>query len=69
MVEFLIDNIFVKLGGCIFCQVIGIPLGMNCAPLLPADLFLYSFESEFLDNMTRSGQGNLQDHSICITNT
>ena len=41
MVEFLIDNIFVKFGGCLFRQVIGIPMGTSCAPLL-ADLFLYS---------------------------
>ena len=47
MVECLIDNIFVKFGGCLFRQVIGIPMGTNCAPLL-ADLFLYSYESEFL---------------------
>ena len=46
----LIDNIFVKFGGCLSCQVIGIPMGTNCAPLL-ADLFLYSYESEFLDNI------------------
>ena len=32
MVEFLIDNIFVKFGGCLFRQVIGIPMGTNCAP-------------------------------------
>ena len=29
-------------------------MGTNCAPLL-ADLFLYSYENEFLDNMIRSG--------------
>ena len=43
MVDFLADDIFVKLGGgggCIFHQVIGIPIGTNCAPFL-ADLFLY----------------------------
>ena len=33
-----------------FRQVIGIPVGANCAPLL-ADLFLCSCESEFLDNV------------------
>ena len=54
MVEFLIDNIFVKSGGCLFRQVIGFLMGTNCAPLL-ADLFLYSYESEFLDNMIRGG--------------
>ena len=46
MIEFLIDNIFVQFGGRLFRQVIGIPMGTNCAPLL-ADLFLYSYENEF----------------------
>ena len=45
--EFLVDNIFVECGGVIFQQVIGIPMGSNCAPLL-ADLFLYSYEAEFI---------------------
>ena len=35
-------------------QVIGIPMGTNCAPLL-ADLFLYSYESKFLDSLVKSG--------------
>ena len=56
MIEFLIDNIFVQFGGC--HQVIGIPLGRNCASLL-ADLFLYLCENEFLDNMIRSGHMRL----------
>ena len=47
MLEFPIDNIFVSFGGTLFQQVVGIPMGTNCAPLL-ADLFLYSYESEFL---------------------
>ena len=58
MIEFLIDNIFVQFGGRLFRQVIGIPMGTNCAPLL-ADLFLYSYENEFLDNMIRSGHRRL----------
>ena len=39
MIEFLINNIFVQFGGRLFCQVIGIPMGTNCAPLL-SGLFL-----------------------------
>jgi hypothetical protein len=46
MLEFLIDNIFVSFGGTLFQQVVGIPMGTHCAPLL-ADLFLNSYESEF----------------------
>ena len=58
MIEFLIDNIFVQFGGRLFRQMIGIPVGTNCAPLL-ADFFLYSYENEFLDNMIRSGHRRL----------
>ena len=54
MIEFLIDNIFVQVGGCLFRQVIRIPMGTTCAPL-HADLFIYLYEKEFLDNMIRSG--------------
>jgi hypothetical protein len=49
MLEFLIDNIFASFGGTLFQQVVGIPMGTNCAPLL-VDLFLYSYESEFQHN-------------------
>ena len=65
MIEFLIDNIFVQFGGLLFRQVIGIPMGTNCAPLL-ADLFLYSYENEFLDNMIRSGHRRLaRSFNLC----
>ena len=43
MLNWLIDNIYVVFGGQVFQQIIGIPMGTNCAPLL-ADLFLYSYE-------------------------
>ena len=55
MIEFLIDNIYVTFGGLHFRQVIGIPMGTNCVPLL-ADLFLYSYESEFLDKLIRANE-------------
>ena len=52
VLEFLIDNIFVSIGGAIFQQVVGQPMGTNCAPLL-ADLFSYSYDSEFLQNLVK----------------
>ena len=55
MIDFLIDNIFVDFGGRIFQQTIGIPMGTNCAPLL-ADLFLYSYEAEFIQNLIKDGK-------------
>ena len=48
MIEFLVDNIYVRFGGQLFRKMVDIPVGTNCPPLL-ADLFLYSYENEFLD--------------------
>ena len=40
-------------------------MGTNCAPLL-ADLFLYSNENEFLDNMIKSGHRRLaRSFNLC----
>ena len=58
MLNLLIDNIFVKFGGQVFQQSVGIPMGTNCAPLL-ADLFLYSYEAEFVQNFIKNGQKKL----------
>ena len=58
MIEFFFYNIFVQFGGGLLRQVIGTPTGTNCAPVL-ADLFLYSYENELLDNIIRSGHKRL----------
>jgi len=46
-INYLIDNIYVMCGDSLFKQVIGIPMGTDCAPFL-ANLFLYSYECEWL---------------------
>ena len=38
--------------------MVDIPMGTNCAPLL-ADLFLYSYENEFLDKLIKEGKRKL----------
>ena len=58
MLEYLIDNIFVEFGGRIFQQTIGLPMGTNCVPLL-ADLFLYSYEAEFVQSLLQAGKKHL----------
>ena len=58
MIEFLVDNIYVRFGGQLFQQMVGIPMGTNCAALL-ADLFLYSYENEFLDKLIKEGKRKL----------
>ena len=51
--NFLIDNIFIQVGSIVFQQAIGIPMGTDCAPLV-ADLFLFSFEFEFMRTLIRT---------------
>ena len=58
MIDFLVDKSFVNFGECLFRQVVGIPMGMNCVPLL-ADRFLCSYESELSDSLVRSGHKKL----------
>ena len=50
--EFLLDNIFVRFGDSVYRQVIGIPMGTNCAPLI-ADLFLYCYELQFMTKISK----------------
>ena len=37
--SFLLDNIYIRFGTNLYRQIVGIPMGTNCAPLV-ADLFL-----------------------------
>ena len=55
MIDLLIDNIYIKTGNHLFRQCIGIPIATNCALLL-ANLFLYSYEVEFLRSMKKSNK-------------
>ena len=50
MLECLVDNIFVVFAGKVFQQIVGIPIGTNCAPLL-TDIFLYLYEAEFIQSL------------------
>ena len=58
MLGFLVDNIFVVFAGKVFQQIVGIPMGTNCAPLL-ADIFLYSYEAEFIQSLLSAGKKRL----------
>ena len=49
--EFLINNIY-EFVRHIFQQIIGIPMGINCVPLL-TDLSLYSHEAEFIQKLIK----------------
>ena len=53
MVEFCNDNIYVDFGGHVYQQTVGIRMDTNCAPLV-ADLFLYSYEADFVQHLQKS---------------
>ena len=55
MLEILVGNIFVVFGGKVFQQIVSIPMGTNCAPLL-ADIFLYSYEADFIQSLLSTGK-------------
>ena len=58
MLEFLVDNMFVVLGQKVFQQIVGIPMGTKCAPLL-ADISLYSCEAYFVQSLLSTGKKKL----------
>ena len=58
MIQFLVDNIYVRFRGQLFRQMVDIPMGTNCASLL-VDLFLHSYENEVLDKVVKEGKRKL----------
>ena len=58
VLEILVDNIFVIFAGKVFKQIVGIPMERNCAPLL-ADIFLCSYEAEFIQSLLSTGRKQL----------
>ena len=52
----MLDNIGTKL----YRQVVGIPTGTNCAPLV-ADLFLFSYERDFMMSHSDDKQTDIID--------
>ena len=47
-INYLLDNLYVQIGDQLLRQVIGIPMGVSCAPYL-ANLMLFMYELEFFD--------------------
>jgi hypothetical protein len=53
-----LDLVSVIFGGRVFQQTVGIPIGANCALLL-ADLFLYSYEVDFIQGLLKTNEAKL----------
>ena len=55
---YLLDNIFIRFGTKLYRQIIGIPMGTNCAPLV-ADFFLFCYERDFMKSLSRENQADI----------
>ena len=55
---FLLDNIYIRFGSKLYRQIVGIPMGTNCAPLV-ADLFLFCYERHFMMSFSEDNQSDV----------
>ena len=56
--SFLLDNIYIRFGTKLYRQIVGFPMGTNCAPLV-ADLFLYCYERDFMDSLNHDNKADV----------
>ena len=49
---------FIKFGSKLYRQIVGIPMGNNCAPLV-ADLFLFCYERDFMLSLSDNNQADV----------
>ena len=52
------DNIYIRFGTKLYRQIVGIPMGTNCAPLV-ADLFLFCCERDFMTSLSDVKQADI----------
>ena len=58
--KFWLDNIFIRFGTKLYRQVVGIPMGTNCAPLV-ADFFQFCYERDFMMSLSDDKQAYVID--------
>ena len=52
------DNIYIRFDTKLYGQIVGIPMGTNCAPLV-ANLFLFCYERDFMKNLSSDNQADV----------
>ena len=56
--SYLLDNIYIRFGNKLYRQIVGIPMGTNCAPLV-ANLFLFCYERDFMTSLSDDNQADI----------
>ena len=62
---FLLDNIYIRFGSKLYRQIVGIPMGTNCTPLV-ADLFLFYYERDCMLSLSEDNQSDVIEVSILL---
>ena len=55
---YLLENIFIRFGTKLYRQIVGIPMGTNCASLI-ADLFLFCYERDFMASLSYNKEAEI----------
>ena len=55
---FLLDNIYIRFGSKSYRQIVRIPMGTNCTPLV-ADLSLFCYERDFMLSLSEDNQSDV----------
>ena len=56
--SYLLDNIYIRFGNTFYRQIVGIPMGTNCAPFV-ADLFLFCYDRDFTTSLSSDNQADI----------
>ena len=56
--HYLLYNIFIRFGSKLYRQIVGIPMGTNCASYV-ADLFLFCYERDFMLSLSDNNQTDI----------
>ena len=60
MCQFFVGQHFIRFCTKLYRQIVGIPMGTNCAPLI-ADLFLFCYERDFMMSLSDDKQADIID--------
>ena len=56
--HYLLDNVFIRFASELYRQIVGIPMGTNCAPPV-ADLLLFCFERDLMLSLLDNNQTDI----------
>ena len=58
--SFLLVTIYIRFGSKLYRQIVGIPMGTNCARLV-IDLFLFCYERDFMLSLSEDNQSDVSE--------